>query len=50
MSGTGSMEIRNAAPAIGTVWCRAALIAYDGIFPDDAPPPRPGTPCAIPVA
>ena len=21
------------------MWCRAALIAYDGIFPDDAPPP-----------
>ena len=23
------------------MWCRAALIAYDGIFPDDAPPPSP---------
>ena len=29
------------APAIGTVWQRAALVGYEGIFPDDAPAPSP---------
>jgi RimJ/RimL family protein N-acetyltransferase len=33
-------ELRD-APAIGTVWQRAALIGYDGIFPPDVPPPSP---------
>lgn len=27
------------APAMGTVWLRAALVGYDGIFPPDAPQP-----------
>jgi GNAT superfamily N-acetyltransferase len=26
------------APAMGTVWRRAALVGYDGIFPSSAPP------------
>jgi GNAT superfamily N-acetyltransferase len=29
------------ADAIGTVWQRAALVGYEGIFPDDAPTPTP---------
>ncbi len=29
------------APAIGTVWQRAALVGYEGIFPPAAPPPTP---------
>ena len=27
------------APAIGTVWQRAALVGYDGIFPPEVPQP-----------
>jgi RimJ/RimL family protein N-acetyltransferase len=33
-------EPRDAA-AIGTVWQRAALVGYEGIFPPDVPPPSP---------
>ncbi|MBN2623085.1 MAG: GNAT family N-acetyltransferase [Acidimicrobiales bacterium] len=29
------------AVAIGTVWQRAALVGYEGIFPPDVPAPRP---------
>lgn len=29
------------APAIGTVWQRAALVGYEGILPPEAPPPSP---------
>jgi GNAT superfamily N-acetyltransferase len=29
------------ADAIGTVWQRAALVGYEGIFPPDAAPPTP---------